>query len=156
MFAENNGKFQIRPAIGSQVKIAIAGDVCPHRSAEEYLLAGNAGKLLAGIQGALDDADLRIVQWETVISDTPDPITKCGPNLLVKPGCEAFLTAGKFDIALMANNHTGDHAGAGVVSTMDMTGAEVAALKSGVAVKFGFGGNNCHVFNKETGINLEA
>ena len=43
-----------------------------------------------------------------------------------------------------------------VVNTMNMTGAEVAALKSGVAVKFGFGGNNCHVFNKETGINLEA
>ena len=43
-----------------------------------------------------------------------------------------------------------------VVSTMDMTGAEVAALKSGVAVKLNFGGHNCHVFNKETGINLEA
>ena len=118
MFAEKNGKLQIRPAVGERVKIAIAGDVCPHKSAEEYLLAGNADKLLAGIKPALDDADLRIVQWETVISDTPDPITKCGPNLLVKPGCESFLTAGNFDIALMANNHTGDHAGAGVLSTM--------------------------------------
>lgn len=118
MFAEKNGKFQIRPAVGEQVKIAIAGDVCPHKSAEDYLLAGNANKLLAGIKPALDEADLRIVQWETVISDTPDPITKCGPNLLVKPGCESFLTAGNFDIALMANNHTGDHAGAGVLATM--------------------------------------
>jgi len=43
-----------------------------------------------------------------------------------------------------------------VVNTMDMTGAEVAALKGGKAVAFNFGGNNCHVFNKETGINLEA
>ncbi len=43
-----------------------------------------------------------------------------------------------------------------IVNTMDMTGAQVAALSSGVAVKLGFGGNNCHVFNKETGINLEA
>ena len=43
-----------------------------------------------------------------------------------------------------------------VVSTMDMTGAEVAALKAGVPVKLNFGGHNCHVFNKETGINLEA
>ena len=43
-----------------------------------------------------------------------------------------------------------------VVSTMDMTEAEVAALKSGTMVKFDFGGHNCHVFNKETGINLEA
>jgi len=43
-----------------------------------------------------------------------------------------------------------------VVSTMNMTGAEVAALSMGTAVNFAFGGNVCHVFNKETGINLEA
>ena len=43
-----------------------------------------------------------------------------------------------------------------VVSTMNMTGAEVAALTAGTSVKFTFGGHVCHVFNKETGINLEA
>ena len=43
-----------------------------------------------------------------------------------------------------------------VVNTMNMTGAEVAELKAGRAVNFAFGGNNCHVFNKETKINLEA
>ena len=43
-----------------------------------------------------------------------------------------------------------------VVSTMNMTGAEVAALTTGTTVNFNFNGNVCHVFNKETGINLEA
>ncbi|MGM9669239.1 MAG: TOBE domain-containing protein, partial [Faecousia sp.] len=43
-----------------------------------------------------------------------------------------------------------------VVSTMNMTGAEVSALTGGADVHFGFGGNVCHVFNKETGVNLEA
>ena len=43
-----------------------------------------------------------------------------------------------------------------IVNTMDMTGAEVAELRSGKVVNFAFGGNNCHVFDKETGINLEA
>ena len=43
-----------------------------------------------------------------------------------------------------------------VVSTMNMTGAEIAALSTGADVKFTFGGHVCHVFNKETGINLEA
>ena len=43
-----------------------------------------------------------------------------------------------------------------VVSTMNMTGAEVSALTYGAAVKFNFPGHCCHVFNKETGINLEA
>jgi multiple sugar transport system ATP-binding protein len=43
-----------------------------------------------------------------------------------------------------------------VVSTMNMTGAEVAALSNGSAVKFNFGGHVCHMFDKNTGINLEA
>ena len=43
-----------------------------------------------------------------------------------------------------------------IVSTMNMTGAEVAALSAGVSVNLGFTGNVCHVFSKETGINLEA
>ena len=43
-----------------------------------------------------------------------------------------------------------------VISTMNMTGAEVNALCAGVPVKFSFGGNVCHVFGKETGVNLEA
>ena len=43
-----------------------------------------------------------------------------------------------------------------IVSTMNMTGAEVEALAAGVKVKVNFIGNVCHVFNKETGINLEA
>ena len=43
-----------------------------------------------------------------------------------------------------------------IVNTMDMTGAEVAALSTGKQIKLDFGGNNCHVFGKETGINLEA
>ena len=43
-----------------------------------------------------------------------------------------------------------------VVNTMNMTTAEMAELKMGKTVTFAFGGNNCHVFDKETGINLEA
>ena len=43
-----------------------------------------------------------------------------------------------------------------IVSTMNMTGAEVAALNAGTTVNVGFTGNVCHMFNKETGINLEA
>ena len=43
-----------------------------------------------------------------------------------------------------------------VVSTMNMTGAEVSALNHGATVEFNFPGHVCHVFNKETGVNLEA
>ncbi len=43
-----------------------------------------------------------------------------------------------------------------VVSTMNMTGAEVAALANGAPVDFNFPGHCCHVFNKTTKVNLEA
>ena len=43
-----------------------------------------------------------------------------------------------------------------VVSTMNMTGAEVAALSNGAAVNFTFPGHVCHVFDPETGVNLEG
>ena len=43
-----------------------------------------------------------------------------------------------------------------IVSTMNMTGAEVAALTHGSTIKISFPGNCAHVFSKETGINLEA
>jgi hypothetical protein len=43
-----------------------------------------------------------------------------------------------------------------VVSTMNMTGADVDALTGGANVQFNFPGHCCHVVNKETGINLEA
>jgi len=43
-----------------------------------------------------------------------------------------------------------------VVSTMDMTGAQIAALQMGSAIHYDFSGSVAHVFNKETGINLEA
>ena len=43
-----------------------------------------------------------------------------------------------------------------VVSTMNMTGAEVEALGRGATVEYSIPGHVCHLFSKETGINLEA
>ncbi|MBQ3146996.1 MAG: ABC transporter ATP-binding protein, partial [Oscillospiraceae bacterium] len=43
-----------------------------------------------------------------------------------------------------------------VISTMEMTGADIAALSMGASTGFAFPGNVCHVFSKETNINLEA
>ena len=42
-----------------------------------------------------------------------------------------------------------------VVSTMNMTDAEVVVLTGG-SVQFNFRGHCCHVFHKETVINLEV
>ena len=70
--------------------------------------------------------------------------------------------AAKVDVSEMMGSSVHLHVNANgkdvviIVSTMDMTGAQVAALTTGANVQFAFGGNNCHVFSKETSINLEA
>ena len=70
--------------------------------------------------------------------------------------------AGKIDVHEMMGSSVHLHVNThgkdiiAVISTMDMSEAEVAAMKAGTEVSFNFGGHNCHVFNKETGINLEA
>ena len=43
-----------------------------------------------------------------------------------------------------------------VVSTMNMSVAEVDALSHGNAISYNFPGHCCHVFSKETGLNLEG
>ncbi len=69
---------------------------------------------------------------------------------------------GKIDVSEMMGSSVHLHVNAVgqdviiVVNTMDMTHAEVAALSMGKTIKFTYGGNNCHVFGKETGVNLEA
>ena len=43
-----------------------------------------------------------------------------------------------------------------VVSTMNMSAAEVSALTHGNGITYNFPGHCCHVFSKETGLNLEG
>jgi multiple sugar transport system ATP-binding protein len=92
-----------------------------------------------------------VAEQEIVLGVRPEHIT------LEKAGIDA-----KVDVSEMMGSSVHLHVTAMgrdvvlVVSTMNMTGAEVAALTGGAAVKFAFPGNVCHVFSKETGINLEA
>lgn len=94
---------------------------------------------------------LSVEEQEILLGIRPEHIT------LEDTGVDATI-----DVSEMTGSSVHLHVTAGgkdvviVVSTMDMTGAQVAALKGGVSVKFNYGGNNCHVFSKETGTNLEA
>ncbi len=92
-----------------------------------------------------------VAEQEVVLGVRPEHIT------LEKEGIDSIV-----DVSEMMGSSVHLHVTAMerdvvlVVSTMNMTGAEVAALTHGAAVKFNFSGNVCHVFNKETGLNLEA
>ena len=96
-------------------------------------------------------ADKNVAEQDVVLGVRPEHIT------LENEGIDA-----KVDVSEMMGSSVHLHVTAMgrdvvlVVSTMNMTGAEVSLLTGGANVKFSFGGHVCHVFNKETGINLEA
>ena len=112
-------------------------------------LYGHVVELSEEKQAAL--AANKVEEQEIVLGVRPEHIT------LGEVGVEATIDVHELmgsSVHLHMNVHGKDVVA--VVSTMDMSEAEVAGLKSGTAVTYTFGGHNCHVFNKETGINLEA
>jgi len=111
-------------------------------------LGGQSIELSAEKQAALTKND--VAEQDIRLGVRPEHIT-------LEPG---FV--GKVDVSEMMGSSVHLHVSAldqdvvMVVSTMNMTGAEVAALNNGSTVNFSFPGHVCHVFSKETGINLEA
>lgn len=101
------------------IKLVVAGDVCM-RGQEDTMSAEVAREILASVQPILDAADIRIVNWEnptTAVEEEGAPIPKSGAMLHSKPENIVFLKEGKFDVALMANNHTGDYDPRGTIAT---------------------------------------
>ena len=101
------------------MKLVVAGDVCM-RGQEDTMSAEVAREILASVQPVLDAADIRIVNWEnptTAVEEEGAPIPKSGAMLHSKPENIVFLKEGKFDVALMANNHTGDYDPRGTIAT---------------------------------------
>ncbi len=101
------------------IKLVVAGDVCM-RGQEDTMSAEVAREILASVQPVLDAADIRIVNWEnptTAGEEEGAPIPKSGAMLHSKPENLVFLKEGRFDVALMANNHTGDYDPRGTVAT---------------------------------------
>lgn len=101
------------------MKLVIAGDVCM-RGWEDTMNAEAARRILASVQPMLDAADIRIVNWENPTTEGEAegaPIPKSGAMLHSRPENIVFLREGRFDVALMANNHTGDYDPRGTLAT---------------------------------------
>ncbi|MFA6715096.1 MAG: CapA family protein [Victivallaceae bacterium] len=123
MLSFSNGKQVFRNCESSdKLSIVIAGDTCPWQDAAELVKQGQSKEILKDIKPYLDDADISIVQWETPLTNDDTPILKSGPNLKCPPECVDFAKTAGFDIALLANNHTGDFDQAPVVQTIDLLG----------------------------------
>ncbi|OGV32040.1 MAG: hypothetical protein A2020_14020 [Lentisphaerae bacterium GWF2_45_14] len=102
------------------VEILFTGDFCPRYRAQLAILEGKSAEMLSEIKDVLDSCDLRVVNLEAPLTNANTPIKKSGPNLKADPGCVDFLKKGSFDIALLANNHIGDHGAKPVTETMEI------------------------------------
>lgn len=95
------------PVSPVRLRVAFAGDFCPGAHGSSLARDGRASDVLAPLAPFLSDCDLRMVQFETPLTRTESPIPKTGPNLISAPE-SADIIRGLFDVALLANNHTGD------------------------------------------------
>ena len=120
MIAEN-GLLKFRePEGGTRFRVVIAGDVCPCREGEKIVAEGRSAGLFAKVAPFLNEADLRVVQWETPLCEPENPILKSGPNLYALPSSAELAAAGGFEVALLANNHTGDYGPEMLLQTIDV------------------------------------
>lgn len=120
MIAEN-GLLKFRePEGGTRFRMVIAGDVCPCREGEKIVAEGRSAGLFAKVAPFLNEADLRVVQWETPLCEPENPIRKSGPNLYALPSSAELAAAGGFEVALLANNHTGDYGPEMLLQTIDV------------------------------------
>lgn len=105
-----SGVNQIRSSKGEGASVIFAGDYCPMRGkgANELLASGRAGEIVKGIKPHFDSSDIKVLQWETVCGLEGEPIFKSGPNLQADVSSIEFAKALGIDVALLANNHTGD------------------------------------------------
>jgi len=100
------------------ISVAIAGDICM-RNLTEVMDAEFSRNALKEVQPILDKADVRLINLENAIIDGGTAIHKSGPPLKGSPKNLVFLKEGRFDCAILANNHVGDYGEEGVYSTLD-------------------------------------
>ena len=70
--------------------------------------SGHKPELTEEIRPFVASSDLKLMQWETTLTDAETPIDKCGPNLKCRPECLNLAKALGIDVTLLANNHIGD------------------------------------------------
>lgn len=98
--------------------VAVAGDICMQHRMNE-IDAEFSKTALEQMQPVLQRADLRLINLENAVIDGGDAINKSGPALKARPENLVFLQEGRFDCAIVANNHVGDYGEEGVYSTIE-------------------------------------
>ena len=100
------------------IKILIAGDFCVREAAVSMLYKEKIEELSEEIRVLSKEHDISIVNVETVLSETGEPIIKSGPNLKSPLASLDLLKRFGFTVAACANNHMGDYGNAALLETL--------------------------------------
>lgn len=113
--------------------VLIGGDTFPGYFEQDFVKAeihGVFGDLLVD----LHSADLTVVNLETPLTDTGEPIRKVGPHFRTAPEAANGLRAAGIDAVTLANNHILDYGEVGIRQTVEV-------LREVGIVSFGAGRN---------------
>ncbi len=103
------------------MQILIAGDLVPTKSNKDFFNHADTKALLGEeLLSIWNSADIRIFNLEVPLTDTEDPIDKCGPNLIAPTSTIKGIKALNPSLITLANNHILDHGKQGLKSTTDV------------------------------------
>lgn len=96
----------------------LAGDVYPREAQFDYVIS-HADDIVREIKYAFKPEALKILQWECAVTEKGEPIVKSGPNLRCPEKVLDLAAALDIDVALLANNHTGDFGASEIMPTIE-------------------------------------
>lgn len=106
------------------VRIIIGADIVPTEINSTLFEAGDAVELFGReLIDRIGEADFFALNLETPLTDTKDPIKKCGPALIASTKTVNGLCALNPNFITLANNHIMDQGAQGLISTIETLSA---------------------------------
>lgn len=102
----------------NDIKIIIAGDLCPHDRVERFFCNNDHDKILDQVRPVVTESDYSLVNLEAPIAtEEANPIPKWGPNLRCDSHVIDALKYAGFQCVTLANNHFYDYGESGALTT---------------------------------------
>jgi hypothetical protein len=119
-----------------QARLIIGSDLCPRPSDERLFREGRTDLLFGELLSLFENADLRVINMECPLVETPTPALKSGPVLGCNPECLMSLKKIGIDALVWANNHAMDHGAEGLARSLECCEARgIAVLGAGKNLK---------------------
>jgi len=115
-----------------QVTLEAVGDIMLGRTVGQMVLDKGPQSIFAGVQSALDGADMLVGNLECAITDRSQPVQKSFDLKAPPQAAQALYLAG-FDLVSQANNHAMDFGAGGLADTQKTLGQYgIATVGAGV------------------------